>query len=155
MGTGSGTTVVSVGQGMLTPPRHMIPPLVYLEVCVCPILWFVFPTELMRLITVRYVYVISWKSKRVSREYRGYSISFKPRLLMTITVIYWRNSTPLLSFPMHLKVIFSPNRFQKWCIVFVINCLSLLKILYRQNTISIVENRGHNLSSWTKSLCLF
>jgi hypothetical protein len=45
-----------IGQhGMLTPPRNLIPSLVYPEVHVCPILWFVFPTRLMRLMTVRYV----------------------------------------------------------------------------------------------------
>jgi hypothetical protein len=31
-------------QGMLTPPRHLIPPLVYPEVRVCPIPKFVLPT---------------------------------------------------------------------------------------------------------------
>jgi hypothetical protein len=31
-------------QGMLTPPKHLIPPLVYPEVRVCPILKFVSPT---------------------------------------------------------------------------------------------------------------
>jgi hypothetical protein len=35
-------------QEMLTPPRHMIPFLVYPEVCICPIIWFVFPTGLKR-----------------------------------------------------------------------------------------------------------
>jgi hypothetical protein len=42
-------------QGMLTPPRHLIPPLVYPEVRVCTILKFLFPTWLMRLMTVRYL----------------------------------------------------------------------------------------------------
>jgi hypothetical protein len=32
----------------------MIPPLVYAEVRLCPILYFIFPTGLMRLLTVRY-----------------------------------------------------------------------------------------------------
>jgi hypothetical protein len=38
-------------QGMLTPPRHPIPPSMYSKVRVCPILKFVFPTGLMRLMT--------------------------------------------------------------------------------------------------------
>jgi hypothetical protein len=42
------------GQGMLTPPRHLIPPLVYPGIRVSPILWFVFPTGFMRLTAVRY-----------------------------------------------------------------------------------------------------
>jgi hypothetical protein len=42
-------------QGMLTPPRHLIPPLVFPEVRVCSILGFVFPTGFMRLITFRYL----------------------------------------------------------------------------------------------------
>jgi hypothetical protein len=33
-------------QGMLTPPRHLIPPLLYPEIRVCPILKFVFPIGL-------------------------------------------------------------------------------------------------------------
>jgi hypothetical protein len=42
-------------QGMLSPPKQLIAPLVYPEVRVCPILKFLFPTVLMRLITVRYL----------------------------------------------------------------------------------------------------
>jgi hypothetical protein len=42
-------------QWMSTPPRPVIPPPVYSEVCVCPILKFVFPIRLMRLMTVRYL----------------------------------------------------------------------------------------------------
>jgi hypothetical protein len=46
-------------QGMLTPLRHLIPPLVYPEVFfVCPILKFVFPNGLMRL-TVRYFMLVT------------------------------------------------------------------------------------------------
>jgi hypothetical protein len=41
-------------QRMFTPPRNLIPPLVYLKVSVCPSLKFVFPTELMRLLNDRY-----------------------------------------------------------------------------------------------------
>jgi hypothetical protein len=41
--------------GMLTPPRHLIPPLVFPEVRVCSVLGFVFPTGFMRLITFRYL----------------------------------------------------------------------------------------------------
>jgi hypothetical protein len=48
------TASVTSLQGMLTPSRHLIPPLVYPEVCVCPILLFVLSTGLMRLISVRY-----------------------------------------------------------------------------------------------------
>jgi hypothetical protein len=33
------------GGGVLTPPRHLIPPQIYPEIRVCPILKFVFPTE--------------------------------------------------------------------------------------------------------------
>jgi hypothetical protein len=43
------TAGVTDQQGMLTPPWHLIPPLI----CT-PILWFVFPIGLMRLITDRY-----------------------------------------------------------------------------------------------------
>ena len=42
-------------QGMLTPCRHLISPLVYPEVRVCPIRKFEFPTGLVRLMTVRYL----------------------------------------------------------------------------------------------------
>jgi hypothetical protein len=35
-------------QGIFTPPGHLISPLIYAEVCVCPILWFAFPTQLVR-----------------------------------------------------------------------------------------------------------
>jgi hypothetical protein len=42
-------------QGMLTPPRHLIPPLLYPKVHVYPILKFVFATEIMRLMTARYL----------------------------------------------------------------------------------------------------
>jgi hypothetical protein len=40
------TAGVTGRQGMFTTPMHLIPPLVYPEVRVCPILWFVFPTGL-------------------------------------------------------------------------------------------------------------
>jgi hypothetical protein len=45
----------SVYVGVLTLPRHMIPPLVCPEIPVCPILWFVFSTGLMRLLIVHYL----------------------------------------------------------------------------------------------------
>jgi hypothetical protein len=61
-------------QGMLTPSRHLIPPLVNPGVHVCSIPWSVFPTGLMGLLTVWYlnhffstkVYKEKWK--RRSRE---------------------------------------------------------------------------------------
>jgi hypothetical protein len=43
----------SVFVGMLTPPRHLIPPLIYPQVRICHIPWFVFPSGLMSLMTVR------------------------------------------------------------------------------------------------------
>jgi hypothetical protein len=42
-------------QGMFTPYKKLIPSLVYPEVRVCLILLSAFPTELMRLMTVRYL----------------------------------------------------------------------------------------------------
>jgi hypothetical protein len=52
----TGSTMLYFGyvnvQRMLTPPRHLIPPLVYPEIRVYPMLLFVFPT---RLITVCHV----------------------------------------------------------------------------------------------------
>jgi hypothetical protein len=45
------TAGVTGRKGMLTPPRHLMPPLVFPEVRVCPILSFVF----MRLVTVCYL----------------------------------------------------------------------------------------------------
>jgi hypothetical protein len=42
-------------QYLLTSPRQLIPPLVYSEVRVCPILWFVFPTGLMTSMSVGYL----------------------------------------------------------------------------------------------------
>jgi hypothetical protein len=42
-------------QGMLTSLKHLIPPLVYSEVRVCPILWFVFPTRFIKLMIARYL----------------------------------------------------------------------------------------------------
>jgi hypothetical protein len=41
-------------QGMVTP-RHLMPSLVYPQVRVCPLLWFVHPTGLVRSMTVRYL----------------------------------------------------------------------------------------------------
>jgi hypothetical protein len=35
-------------QGMIAPPRYLVPLLVYSGVLFCPLLWFVFPTGLMR-----------------------------------------------------------------------------------------------------------
>jgi hypothetical protein len=62
-------------QGMLTPPRHLIPPLVYPEVSVCHILRFVFSTGLTKLMTVRYscyfivhVQILIRKSTPVQRK---------------------------------------------------------------------------------------
>ena len=49
------TAGVTGQQGMLTPPRHLIPPLVCPEVRDCPTLVFVFYLGLTRLITVRYL----------------------------------------------------------------------------------------------------
>jgi hypothetical protein len=49
------TAGVTGRQGMFTPSSHLIPPLVYPEVRVCPILWFAIPTGLMGLMTVRYL----------------------------------------------------------------------------------------------------
>ena len=42
---------------MLTPPWQQIPPLLYPEVHVCPILKFVLSSKLVRLMTVRYTIV--------------------------------------------------------------------------------------------------
>jgi hypothetical protein len=49
------TAGVTGRQWMLTPPRHLIPRLVYPVACICLILWFVFPTGLMKSMTVRYL----------------------------------------------------------------------------------------------------
>jgi hypothetical protein len=46
------TAGVTNQQVMRTSPRHLIPSMVYPEVCVCPFLKFVFSTGLMRLMTV-------------------------------------------------------------------------------------------------------
>jgi hypothetical protein len=48
------TAGVTGRQGILTPPRHLIPSLVYPEVRVCSVLGFVFPAGFLILITVRY-----------------------------------------------------------------------------------------------------
>jgi hypothetical protein len=45
-------------QGMLTSLKHLIPSLIYPDVHGCPILKFVFPTRLVRLMTAPYIYVI-------------------------------------------------------------------------------------------------
>ena len=51
-----GLTVGVTGQqGMLTPPRHLIPPLVYPGPRICLTLVFVFYLGLTILITVRYL----------------------------------------------------------------------------------------------------
>jgi hypothetical protein len=55
------TAGVTCQQGMPTPPRHLIPYMVYPEVRVCPIRKFVFTTGLMRLMTVRYFCHLSRK----------------------------------------------------------------------------------------------
>ena len=52
------TADVTGQQGMLTPPRHLIPTLVCPGVRDCPTLVFVFYFGLARLITVRYLYII-------------------------------------------------------------------------------------------------
>ncbi|XP_048741520.2 uncharacterized protein LOC125655312 isoform X2 [Ostrea edulis] len=46
-------------QGMLTLPRHLIPPMVCPGVRVCPTIYFVLLLGVMRLITVRYLYLAS------------------------------------------------------------------------------------------------
>jgi hypothetical protein len=56
------TADVTGRQGMLTPPKHLIPPLVCPEVRVCSIIGFVFSTGFMRLITVRYLCYFSLNS---------------------------------------------------------------------------------------------
>jgi hypothetical protein len=65
--------VIVYRQEMLTFPRHLIPPLVYLDVHVCPVLGFVFPTGFMRLITIRYSFysieVLLTRSKYWEAEY--------------------------------------------------------------------------------------
>jgi hypothetical protein len=48
-------THVTGRQRMLTPPRHLIPPLVYPEGYICLILKFVFPTGLMRFMSAHYL----------------------------------------------------------------------------------------------------
>jgi hypothetical protein len=55
-------------QGMLTS-RHRIQPLVYPEVCVCPILCFVFPTGIMRSTRVRYVFHLMERTNGVFKSY--------------------------------------------------------------------------------------
>jgi hypothetical protein len=45
-------TGVAGRRGMLARPGHLIPLLVYREICVCSVLGFVFPTGFMRLITL-------------------------------------------------------------------------------------------------------
>jgi hypothetical protein len=66
------TAAVTVSQGILTPPRHLIPPLVYPGVRVCPILWFVFPIELMRSSTVPYlchfIYLFSFNLLWITKD---------------------------------------------------------------------------------------
>jgi hypothetical protein len=49
------TAGVTVRQGMLTPPRHLILPPIYAEVHIRPIFGFVFPTGFMRLINALYL----------------------------------------------------------------------------------------------------
>jgi hypothetical protein len=52
------TAGVTGRQGILTPPRHMIPPLVCPEGRVCSVLGFVFSTGFMRLIKLFVIYAI-------------------------------------------------------------------------------------------------
>jgi hypothetical protein len=46
------TAGVTGRQGMFSPPMELIPPLVYPEVRIFPIFWFVFPTGLVRSMAV-------------------------------------------------------------------------------------------------------
>jgi hypothetical protein len=61
------TTGVTGRQGMRPPLRHLFPPMVYPEVRDYPILRFVFPTGLLRLITVRCSCNLSRKNNSAER----------------------------------------------------------------------------------------
>jgi hypothetical protein len=64
---------MTVRRRMLTPPRQLILSLVYPGVRVYALLWFVFPTGLMRLMTVRYwVYMpfyLTWYDRQDSSHW--------------------------------------------------------------------------------------
>jgi hypothetical protein len=76
------TADVTGRQGMLTPPWHLIPLLVYPEVRVFPILWFVFPTELMRSMTVCYTchFICSTRHLRIFCSYEYVTLSSCERI---------------------------------------------------------------------------
>jgi hypothetical protein len=61
-------------QGMLTPPRHLIPLLVRPGICVCPIFRICIPYGFMRLIPVRFI-ILSAKHS-VHWEFFDFILSF-------------------------------------------------------------------------------
>jgi hypothetical protein len=80
-------------QGMLTPPENMIPLLVYVSpgVRVRPVLWFVFHTGALRLITVR-CNSHFMNSKKWLRYQRVTSL--KTQLGVTSQINKWANTDP-------------------------------------------------------------
>jgi hypothetical protein len=84
-------TVGATGrQGVLTPPMHLMPPLIYPDVYGGPILKFVFPTGPMRLVNVRYLcYFFRIRSVfnlRQSTEKRWYHREFHYLVYRQLTV---------------------------------------------------------------------
>jgi hypothetical protein len=74
----------NMSTGDFFPPRHLIPPLVYHKICICPIFWFVFPSGRTRLMTVRYWCHLMRKFKR---KYSGWGIRHITYTILSIPFI--------------------------------------------------------------------
>jgi hypothetical protein len=90
-------------QGIPTPPKHPIPPLECPGVCVCPILWFVFPAALRRLMTVCYLYLCHFIFLTVTRIKReAYQVFQSMRFL------FFNSKCTVLSYILELKYLYLP-----------------------------------------------
>ena len=94
------TAGVTGQQGMLTPPRHLIPPLVCPEVRDCPTLVFVFYLGLTRLITVRYLCLYIWIFYLILIEMADWQLHYMINV-MTLT-LQSSIRQKILSFPWKL-----------------------------------------------------
>jgi hypothetical protein len=67
---------VASRQGSLTPSKHLIPLLVYPKVLVCPTIQFAFYLGIMRLTTVKIIFVFSYTFwQRVPLEHRSSQVA--------------------------------------------------------------------------------
>ena len=96
------TSTTTGWQGMLPAPRHQITPLVYPEVrAICPILWIVFPTGLVRSMMIRYSSELRYQknvfqSKQLCHLLkRGHwtLLGVKAKVIVTPNVVYFASTS--------------------------------------------------------------